>query len=105
MKVTFWLLTDKGDPDARRLVDGEIDGIVHYSRQTPGARLFTRNGQNIVLIAYNEGRPVASWVSFRPTPGKARRADRRDAVECALFKLIRGHGLRKRTGGLYELAT
>lgn len=94
----YWLITDRGDDDVRRLIDGEIDGIVHYSRQTKGARMFTRNGQSIVLIAYNPG-PVAAWVSFRPTPGKAVRQDKRDAIECALFKLIRGHGLRKATGG------
>ncbi len=96
--MTYWRITDKGDPDALALVDGKIDGITHYSRQTKGARMFTRNGQNIVLIAYNPG-PVAAWVSFRPTPGKAVRSDKRDAVECALFKLVPGHGLRKPTGG------
>jgi len=93
------LLTDKGDPHCLALVDGLIDGQVHYSRQTWGSRLFTRNGQNIVLIAYNGSAPVATWVSFRPTPGKAVRHDGRDAIECALFKLVADHELRKPTGG------
>lgn len=102
--MTYWRITDKGDPDMIALVDGKIDGVIHYSRQTPGARLATRNGQNLVLIAHGNAdngtrRPVATWISFRPTPGKATRADKRDAVECALFKLIPGHGLRKPSGG------
>lgn len=104
MSDTYWRITDKGDPDMIALVDGKIDGVIHYSRQSPGARLATRNGQNLVLIAHNQApdgtvRPVATWISFRPTPGKATRADKRDAVECALFKLIPGHGLRKPSGG------
>lgn len=97
--MKYWRLTDKGDPHCLALVDGWIDGQIHYSRQTPGSALFTRNGQNIVLVAYNRRRPVATWVSFRPTPGKAVRQDGRDAIECALFKLVVDHGLAKSTGG------
>ena len=79
-----WLITDKGDPDARRLVDGEFtNGIPHYSRQTPGARMFTRNGQNLVFITPDA---LAVWVTFRPTPGKAVRSDKLEAWECALFR-------------------
>lgn len=79
-----WFITDKGDPDALALVDGvSINGEPHYSRQTPGARMFTRNGQNIVLIT-PDARAV--WVSFRPTPGKAKRPDGLDCWECALFR-------------------
>lgn len=79
-----WLITDKGDPDARALVDGESVGkLPHYSRQTPGARLFTRNGQNLVFLT-DDARAV--WVTFRPTPGKAKRADGLDAWERALFR-------------------
>jgi len=81
---TYWLITDKGDPAARRLVDGQgFNGIPHYSRQTPGATMFTRNGQNIVLIT-SDLRAV--WVTFRPTPGKAVRSDKLDGWECALFR-------------------
>ena len=79
-----WLVTDKGDPEARALVDGETtNGKPHYSRQTPGARLFTRNGQNLVFITPDA---LAVWVTFRPTPGKAVRSDKMDAWECALFR-------------------
>lgn len=82
--MTHWLITDKGDPDARRLVDGEsIGASPHYSRQTPGSRLFTRNGQNLVFMTDDL---FAVWVTFRPTPGVAHRSDRLDAWECALFR-------------------
>lgn len=80
-----WLITDKGDPNARALVDGDflIVGLPHYSRQTIGARQFTRNGQNLVFVTED---CLAVWVTFRPTPGKAKRSDGRDAWECALFR-------------------
>ena len=71
-----WLITDKGDQDVRRLAD------THYSRQTPGDVRFTRNGQNLVFVTEDM---LAAWVTFRPTPGKAIRADGLDAWECALF--------------------
>lgn len=82
----YWQITDKGDPDARRLVDGDLPdlgGRPHYSRVTPGAQLFTRNGQNLVFITADLR---AVWVTFRPTPGKATRSDGLDAWECALFR-------------------
>jgi hypothetical protein len=72
-----WLITDKGDQDVRALADR------HYSRQTPGAPSFTRNGQNLVFTT-EDGK--AAWVTFRPTPGKAKRPDGWDAWECALFR-------------------
>ncbi len=79
-----WLITDKGDLDALALVDGvSYGGKPHYSRQTPGARSFTRNGQNLVFITENK---KAVWVTFRPTPGKAVRPDGLDCWECALFR-------------------
>ncbi len=84
--TTWWTITDKGDPLARRLVDGELPGLgnlLHYSRQTVGSRQFTRNGQNLVFIT-RDGRAV--WVTFRPTPGKAVRPDGLDAWECTLFR-------------------
>lgn len=79
-----WLITDKGDPAALALVDGEsVGGHPHYSRQSPGSRQFTRNGQNLVFIT---GDSLAVWVTFRPTPGKAKRTDGLEAWECALFR-------------------
>lgn len=72
-----WAITDKGDDRARALAED------HYTRQTPGARSFTRNGQNLVFLTLDF---LAVWVTFRPTPGKATRADGLDAWECALFR-------------------
>ncbi len=80
----MWLITDKGDPDALALVDGvSINAAPHYSRQQPGTRSFTRNGQNLVFITPDR---LAVWVTFRPTPGKATRTDKLDAWENALFR-------------------
>jgi hypothetical protein len=73
----MWEITDKGDQDCRRLADA------HYSRQTPGAPSFTRNGQNLVFVTPDL---LAVWVTFRPTPGKATRPDKLDAWENALFR-------------------
>ena len=74
-----WLITDKGDLDAKALAE------CHYTRQTPNARSFTRNGQNLVFIT-NDCK--ACWVTFRPTPGKAKRSDDLDAWECTLFRNV-----------------
>lgn len=79
-----WLITDKGDQDARALLDGESIGKrPHYSRRTPGNRQFCRNGQNLVFLTADTR---ALWVTFRPTLGKARRMDGLDAWECAVFR-------------------
>jgi hypothetical protein len=75
--MKHWLITDKGDQDCRKLADN------HYSRQTPGSFLFTRNGQNLV---FTDEANSAVWVTFRPTPGKAVRKDKLNAWECALFR-------------------
>lgn len=72
-----WLITDRGDPEAWALADR------HYTRQTPGSRSFVRNGQNLVFVTRCGN---ATWVTFRPTPGKAVRKDNRRALECALFR-------------------
>ncbi len=74
-----WAITDKGDDRARLLAED------HYTRQTPGARSFTRNGQNLVFLTPDLR---ALWVTFRPTPGKATRSDKLDAWECALFRNV-----------------
>lgn len=79
-----WLITDKGDQDVRRLIDGESIGEApHYSRQSPGNRQYCRNGQNLVFVTSDL---LATWITFRPTPGKAIRQDKLDAWECALFR-------------------
>ncbi len=72
-----WLVTDKGDQDARRLADE------HYSRQRRGAPQFTRNGQNLVFITPDLR---AAWVTHRPAPGVAERPDKLQAWECTLFR-------------------
>ncbi len=72
-----WAITDKGDDRARALAED------HYTRQTPGARSFTRNGQNLVFLTPDL---KAVWVTFRPTAGKAERKDKLEAWECALFR-------------------
>lgn len=72
-----WLITDKGDQDVRRLADR------HYSRLTPGAAQFCRNGQNLVFITADL---KAGWVTFRATPGRAVRPDGLNAWECTLFR-------------------
>lgn len=81
----LWEITDKADRAARWLVDdgkGSVRGP-HYSRQTPGAPLFTRPGQNLVLVDASES---AVWVTQRPKPGAATRTDGLDAWECTLFR-------------------
>jgi hypothetical protein len=45
--------------------------------------LFTRNGQNLVFVS---NKLDAVWVTFRPAPGKAKRSDKLDCWECALFR-------------------
>ncbi len=72
-----WLISDKGDPIARALADR------HYTRQTPGAKGFCRNGQNLVFVSVDS---QAAWVTFRPTPGVAVRLDGLDVWECTLFR-------------------
>lgn len=77
MISNYWNITDKGDQDVRLLADR------HYSRQTPGSPQYCRNGQNLVFIT---DQADAGWVTFRPTPGEAKRQDNLDAWECALFR-------------------
>lgn len=79
-----WLITDRGDQDVRRLIDGETTGTApHYSRQSPGHPQYTRNGDSTVFVTADLR---AAWISFRPTPGKATRSDGLEAWECALFR-------------------
>jgi molecular chaperone DnaK (HSP70) len=63
--VMNWLITDKGDQDVRLLADE------HYTRQTPGALSFTRNGQNLVFVTPDL---LAGWSPSDQPP--ARRSDR-----------------------------
>lgn len=90
-----WLITDKGDPHARRIVDHGITFASarksrgpHYSRQTEGAAQWTRNGQNIVLITADLD---AVWAMHRPAPGKATRPDGLDAWENVMFRNTAAH--------------
>lgn len=56
----FWKIVGKWDVRARLLADR------HYSRQSPGAVMFTPPGHNIVLLGINDD---ALWVSHRIAPG------------------------------------
>lgn len=70
-----WMLTNKGDQSCRILADH------HYSRQTIGAKLFTRPGENIVLRTADG---TALWVSWR---SKFNRKDGYgSAWECTHFR-------------------
>jgi hypothetical protein len=51
-----WILTHKGDQSCRLLADK------HYSRQTIGAKMFTRPGENLVFRLADGS---ALWVSWR----------------------------------------
>jgi hypothetical protein len=84
MSGRTWLITDKGDPQARSVVDhGRGDEEPHYSRQTPGASQWTRNGENLVFITADN---LVVWCTHRPSPGKSTRQDGLDAWECTLFR-------------------
>lgn len=76
----YWLLTNKGDQQCRRLADR------HYSRQTIGASSFTRPGYNLVLTLENHS---AVFVWFRPKwESGIKGTERKDglrAIECTLF--------------------
>jgi hypothetical protein len=86
-----WLITDRGDPDTRALVDGAEYGLrPHYSRQTPGAVQWCRNGETLVFIT-RDG--FSLWAIHRPSPGANNdkgtpilRQDKRAAWECTLFR-------------------
>ncbi|MGF7036078.1 hypothetical protein J2T17_007129 [Paenibacillus mucilaginosus] len=67
-----WIVTNKGDQDCRELSDR------HYSRQTVGARQFTRPGHNLVLRTRDA---KALWVTWRGI-----RDDGFDAFECTIFR-------------------
>lgn len=70
-----WIVTHKGDSSCRFLADR------HYSRQSVGAKMFTRPGDNIVL-RLAEGN--AFWVSWR---SKYKRKDGYGyAWECTHFR-------------------
>lgn len=61
----IWHLSYRADPRARALVDGESfgGGLLHYSRQTPGADQFVPPGRCLVLLT-SDARAV--WVTSWP---------------------------------------
>ncbi len=69
-----WLITYKGDQAIRILADR------HYSRQTIGAKQFTRPGTNLVLRTADA---KAVWVSWKT---KFLRKDGYNAIECTIFR-------------------
>jgi len=71
-----WYLTNRGDTRARLLADR------HYSRQTPGTKMFTAPGQTVVLIIpKSDGTAAALWVSQRPAPGANLDKPRADGMD------------------------
>lgn len=67
-----WIVTNKGDQECRVLADR------HYSRQTVGARLFTRPGRNLVLKTESADAVWVTWSSIRD--------DGVNAWECTIFR-------------------
>ena len=81
----IWARVHKGDMRTRLLADG------HYTRQHPGAAMWTRPGYNYVLLAEFES-GSALWCWWRPKwedgrPGTQRK-DRLRVLECTIFRRI-----------------
>ena len=79
----IWVPVTKADARVRAMADR------HYTRQTPGAPLFTRPGFNFVLH-YDDGVVQGGFVWWRPkweagTRG-TERGDKIRAIECTLFR-------------------
>lgn len=77
----MWTPTTKADMVVRALADR------HYTRQTPGAKMFTRPGYSFVLRCQCGH---AGWVWWRPKwedgrPGTSRKDGLR-SLECTLFR-------------------
>lgn len=85
----MWQRLHHMDVRAREMADD------HYSRQTPGAREFTRPGNKIVLGHFDAGGVLrAIWASQRPDPGSGvKRADGLDAWDCSIFRRVDGAAL------------
>jgi hypothetical protein len=78
----YWKRIDHSDPRALEMADR------HYSRQSPGTPEFTPSGNKVVLMHFlDDDTPAALWASHRPEPGKAVRADGRDAWACTMFRV------------------
>lgn len=80
MNDAVWARTHKGDRVVREMADR------HYTRQSPGAAMFTRPGYSSVLVIED----YACWVWWRPKwedgrPGTSRK-DGLKAIECTLFR-------------------
>ncbi len=82
MNAIHWRQIDHTDPRALEMADR------HYSRQKPGTPEFIGAGNKVVLMHFaDDGTPAALWASHRPAPGKAARADGRDAWACTMFRV------------------
>lgn len=80
--AVYWQRIDHTDPRALVMADR------HYSRQSPGTPEFMPSGHKIVLMHFAaDGTPAALWGMHRPAPGKAVRADGRDAWACTMFRV------------------
>lgn len=73
-----WTITRDGNKQALELADR------HYSRKTPGAKLFVGIGEKLVLIATdNEGKKAL--FSWRKSDDNLR-LDNQTGVECTIFR-------------------
>ncbi len=82
-----WVRIHKGDHRGRELADD------HYTRQTPGAALWTRPGYSFCLL-HKSRNVTALWCWWRPkwehgTPGTERKDGLR-VIECTMFRRV-GH--------------
>lgn len=80
----LWQVTHKGDSRGRALADA------HYTRQTPGASMWTRPGYNFVLYHETKSGGRAVFVWWRPKwedgrPGTSRKDGLR-VLECTIFR-------------------
>lgn len=82
MIAQYWHEVHHMDVRARLMADR------HYSRQKPGTPEFTRPGNKIVLLHFDDDwNPVALWASQRPDPNSdAVRADGLDAWDCSIYR-------------------
>ena len=74
-----WIVTHKGDDAVRRLLDD------HYSRQTPGAKMFCRPGNSLVL---RNADATTCWISWY---SRSRDDGLDDVYECTAFRSTSEH--------------
>jgi hypothetical protein len=99
--VRYWSISSKADPIPRELADR------HYTRQTPGSKMWTRPGYVQILRYTQANGRSAAWCWWRPKwEAGVLRKDRLYAIECTLFRnetRVRSSDLiREAVDALYE---